>query len=235
MEHTKPALLPPPSVVRRLTDPERLFTPAASADRSRGRSLPCRHVLTICSVLYGVRGVAASAGSGGVRASHAPWRRQPGGRGVSDATRLTDRPADRKKKVARKVCAQLALSISLISDGLRRPSFGRRPKVTARPVRRGPYSLIVFGTGGSPVPLFARNARSYGGGRSVAQSAGDDAAHDVEISDRQGSHRSVAQHDLSPHLPRHVSRPLCPSGAVPWAGSRPRCRPGSPRGSRNAG
>ena len=29
--------------------------------------------------------------------------------------------------------------------------------------------------------------------------------------------------------------PPCPSGAVPWAGSRPRCTRGSPRGSRNAG
>ena len=31
MEHTEPARLPPPSVVRLLTDPERLVTPAASA------------------------------------------------------------------------------------------------------------------------------------------------------------------------------------------------------------
>ena len=29
--------------------------------------------------------------------------------------------------------------------------------------------------------------------------------------------------------------PPCPSGAVPWAGSRPRCTRGSPPGSRNAG
>ena len=80
--------------------------------------------------------------------------------------------AETEKKVARKVFAQLALSISLISDGLRLPSIDRLPKVAARPADRAPYSLIVFGTGGGRSPLFARNAHSYGGGRSVARSAG---------------------------------------------------------------
>ena len=80
--------------------------------------------------------------------------------------------AETAKKVARKVCAQLTLSIPLISDGLRLHSFERRPKVAARPAGRGPYSLIVVGTGGGRSPLFAHNAHSYGGGRSVARSAG---------------------------------------------------------------
>ena len=38
--HGARPILPPPSGVRLLTDPERLFTPAASADRRRVRSLP---------------------------------------------------------------------------------------------------------------------------------------------------------------------------------------------------
>ena len=80
--------------------------------------------------------------------------------------------------------------------------------------------MIVFSTGGLPVPLFARNARSYGGGHSVARREGDDAAHDLETADGQGPHGPVAQHDLSPHLPRHLSRPRAPRGpggrAVGW-------------------
>ena len=76
------------------------------------------------------------------------------------------------KKVARKVCAQLVLSIPLISDGLRLSSIGRRLKVAARRARRGPYSLIFFGTGGCRSPLFTHNTHSYGGGSSFAQSAG---------------------------------------------------------------
>ena len=45
------------------------------------------------------------------------------------------------KKVGPKVCAQRAGSIPLISEGLRFRSIGRRPKVSARPARRGPYSV----------------------------------------------------------------------------------------------
>ena len=77
-----------------------------------------------------------------------------------------------RKKVARKVFAQLALSIPLISERLRLPLIDRQPKVAARPADRGLYSLIVFGTGGGRSPLFARNARSYGVGNSLARSAG---------------------------------------------------------------
>ena len=80
--------------------------------------------------------------------------------------------AEIAKKVARKLFAQLALSIHLNSEGLRLPSIERRPKVAARPAGRGPYSLIVFGTGGGRSPLFAHNSRSYGGGNSFARSAG---------------------------------------------------------------
>ena len=82
--------------------------------------------------------------------------------------------ARRPKKVGRKVCAQLVLSIPLISDGLRLSSIGRRLKVAARHARGGPYSLIFFGTGGcrSPLFLFAHNAHSYGGESSFAQAAG---------------------------------------------------------------
>ena len=79
--------------------------------------------------------------------------------------------AETAKKVGRKVCAQLVLSIPLISDGLRLRSIGRQPKVAARPARRGPYSLIFFGTGGCRSPLFAHNAHSYGRGSSFTQSA----------------------------------------------------------------
>ena len=76
------------------------------------------------------------------------------------------------KKVGRKVCAQLILSIHLILAGLRLRSIGRLPKVAARPADRGPYSLIVFGTEGRRSPLFAPNAPSYGGGSSVARRVG---------------------------------------------------------------
>ena len=57
--------------------------------------------------------------------------------------------AETAKKIARKVCAQLAHSIPLISEWLRLLSIERRPKVAAGPANRGPYSLIFFGTGGS--------------------------------------------------------------------------------------
>ena len=77
-----------------------------------------------------------------------------------------------RKKVARKVFAQLALSIHLISEGLRLPSIERRRKVAARHADRAPYSLIVFSIGGGRSPLFARNAPSDGGGNSVARAAG---------------------------------------------------------------
>ena len=128
------------------------------------------------------------------------------------AASISSPSAEIAKKVGRKVCAQLTLSISLISDGLRLPSIDHRPKVAARPADRGPYSLIVFGTGGGRSPLFAPNAPSYGGGSSVARREGDDAAHDLETADGQGPHRPVAQHDLSPRLVRHLSRPRAPRG-----------------------
>ena len=41
-----------------------------------------------------------SAGSFGIRASHDPWRHQPGGRGVSDAKRLTEFHGAREKSWA---------------------------------------------------------------------------------------------------------------------------------------
>ena len=132
----------------------------------------------------------------------------------SQITAGTGRSVERgdHKKVGRKVCAQLALSISLSSERLRLPSIDRRPKAGARRADRGPYSLIVFGTGGRWPPLFAHNAHSYGGGSSVTRREGDDAAHDLETADRQGPHGPVAQHDLSPRFPRHLSRPRAPRG-----------------------
>ena len=87
-------------------------------------------------------------------------------------TRRSVESGDRRKKVGRKVCAQLALSIHLSSEGLRLPSIGRLPKVAGPPADRGPYSLIVFDAGGGRSPLFAHNAHSYGGESSVARQAG---------------------------------------------------------------
>ena len=46
---------------------------------------------------------------------------------------------------------------------------------------------------------------------------GDDAAHDLETSDRQSPHGPGAQHDLSPRLLRHLSAPVPLGGrAVGW-------------------
>ena len=45
-------------------------------------------------------------------------------------------------------------------------------KCAGRQAGRGPYSLIFLGTWGGRSPLFAHNAHSYGGGSSVARSAG---------------------------------------------------------------
>ena len=107
-------------------------------------------------------------------ASPAPHRARSSGRHAPRPRLELGDPssAEIAKKVGRKVCAQLTLSIPLISDRLRLPSIGRLPKVAARPADRGPYLLIVFDTWGCRSPLFAPNAPSYGGGSSVARGAG---------------------------------------------------------------
>ena len=87
----------------------------------------------------------------------------------SSTASLTSR--EKRSQKGRKVCAQLSLSISPISERLRLRSIGRLPKVAARQADRGPYSLIVFGTGGRRSPLFAPNAPSYGGGSLFARRA----------------------------------------------------------------
>ena len=46
----------------------------------------------------------------------------------------------------------------------------------------------------------------------------DDATHDLETADGQGPHGPVAQHDLSPRLVRHLSRPRAPWGPLPLGG-----------------
>ena len=72
---------------------------------------------------------------------------------------------------------------------------------------------MIFFAQGVAGPLCSRTTRTATVvGVRLHSPQGDDAAHDVEISDRQGLHESVAQHDLSPHLPRHVSRPRVPRG-----------------------
>ena len=101
------------------------------------------------------------------------WARSSGRHAPKQQLELGDpSSAEIAKKVGRKVCAQLTLSIPLISEGLRLPLIGRLPKVAARQADRGPYSLIVFSTGGCRSPLFAPNAPSYGGGSLVARRAG---------------------------------------------------------------
>ena len=116
------------------------------------------------------------------------------------------------KKVGRKVCAQLALSIPLILGGYACVRSAVDRKSARAPGHRGPYSLIFLaqGVAGPPCSRTTRTATVVEG--RLHSQHGDDAAHDVEISERQGSHGSVAQHDLSPDLPRHVSRPRVPRG-----------------------
>ena len=92
-----------------------------------------------------------SPGSCGVRASHDPWRRQPGGRGVSDAKRLTELHGDRKKSWAESLRPTHSLYPSdfrWVTTALDRPP----PKTRRAPCSPRPVFIDRFWHRGSPVP-----------------------------------------------------------------------------------
>ena len=72
--------------------------------------------------------------------------------------------------------------------------------------------MIVFGTRGRRSPCSRPMRPATVVGVWLRRKQGDDAAHDLETADGQGPHGPVAQHDLSPGLLRHLSRPRAPRG-----------------------
>ena len=142
---------------------------------------------------------------------------------------------DRKKSWAESLRPTHSLYLSdfrWVTTALDRPppERGRGP-CTPRPV-----FIDLFLAPGVADPLCSRPMRpATVVGVRLHGEQGDDAAHDLETANGQGPHGPVAQARSITASLAAPFLPPCPSGAVPWAGSRRKCTRGSPPGSRNAG